>query len=882
MMRRVGEWAVLVGRDAEFARVLKQLDSPGGGVVLAGPAGVGKTRLAAECMEAAAARGFLTLRAAATQAASTLPFGALAALLPDLSPGTHRLELLHQVANAIAERGDGKPVALLVDDAHLLDDASAALVHQLVIGRKVFVLVTVRSGEAASDAVMALWKDGLTERVELQPFGEREVTDILGTVLGGPVEGGLSHLLFRQSAGNVLFLRELVLGALEAGVLREEHGLWRLGGALPTSARLVELIEARLAGLAPDDREALEVLSIGEPVGAALFARFCRGMPVVALERRGLIRVEQDGRRLDVRLGHPLYGDVLRAVLSPLQAQTAARGLADVLEEVGSRRRDDVLRLAAWRLDAAGQPKPATLLAAAHQARALHDLRLAERLAKAALDAGGGFEAELLVAQIFSLTGRGEEAERRMAGLVPHAVSDAHRGQLAVARIDNLSYTLGRLEEGVAVAQDAEASIADPNFRDELTAHHASLLDNSGQTAKALRLSADLVERAEGWAGAWGSVMATWGYAKTGQLSKALAVSEQGLETFRALSGPAPPWGASALVAVRYWALMFGGQLHEAEELALAEYRRGVSDQSVETRWYISMFLANVYVARGRLAAAIRWGREAAALGREHTRLTLLRMSLMPLAEALALTGQSEESNRVLAEIDSLHMPSIHLADDELSRVRGWTAVAEGDLVAARKLFREAAARAADVGDHVFELAGRHDSARVGDTAAFNDRLHELADMIEGPFGRARAAHAAALAGRDPGGLEAASTAFEELGAGLLAAEAAADAAVAWRAAGDLRKANAAERHALDLAGECEGARTPALTVAASTQATLSRRELEIAQLAALGLPNKEIATRLSLSVRTVENKLHIAYEKLGIGGRDQLAKALERATAGP
>ena len=108
-----------------------------------------------------------------------------------------------------------------------------------------------------------------------------------------------------------------------------------------------------------------------------------------------------------------------------------------------------------------------------------------------------------------------------------------------------------------------------------------------------------------------------------------------------------------------------------------------------------------------------------------------------------------------------------------------------------------------------------------------------------------------------------------------MAAEAAADAAVAWRKAGDPRKAAAAERRAHTLAARCEGARTPALA-AVSARAALSARKLEIARLAAAGVPNKEIAARLYLSLHTVQNKLHSAYEKLGVQGRAELAQALE------
>ena len=52
----------------------------------------------------------------------------------------------------------------------------------------------------------------------------------------------------------------------------------------------------------------------------------------------------------------------------------------------------------------------------------------------------------------------------------------------------------------------------------------------------------------------------------------------------------------------------------------------------------------------------------------------------------------------------------------------------------------------------------------------------------------------------------------------------------------------------------------------------LTRREREVAGLAAAGASNKEIAAKLHLSARTVENHLQSSYAKLGVTGRDQLA----------
>ena len=64
----------------------------------------------------------------------------------------------------------------------------------------------------------------------------------------GRSRAAASHWLFAVSEGNPLYLRELVVGGLESGALREEDGLWRLHGT-PISTRLLELIGGRMRSL---------------------------------------------------------------------------------------------------------------------------------------------------------------------------------------------------------------------------------------------------------------------------------------------------------------------------------------------------------------------------------------------------------------------------------------------------------------------------------------------------------------------------------------------------------------------------------------------------------------------------------------------------------
>ena len=189
-------------------------------------------------------------------------------------------------------------------------------------------------------------------------------------------------------------------------------------------------------------------------------------------------------------------------------------------------------------------------------------------------------------------------------------------------------------------------------------------------------------------------------------------------------------------------------------------------------------------------------------------------------------------------------------------------------------MLEEAAERGLAFGDLIGAAAALHALARLGRAAAVRPRLAELAAHIDGELVPARLAHTEALAAASASALGDASTRFEDLGADLLAAEAAADAAVAHQRAGDRRLAAAAARRASELAARAEDPVTPALH-AVETRAILTPAERETAVLAANGRANKEIAEQLHLSPRTVENRLQRVYDKLGVAGRGELADAL-------
>ena len=167
-----------------------------------------------------------------------------------------------------------------------------------------------------------------------------------------------------------------------------------------------------------------------------------------------------------------------------------------------------------------------------------------------------------------------------------------------------------------------------------------------------------------------------------------------------------------------------------------------------------------------------------------------------------------------------------------------------------------------------------HDVARLGTPEPAAIRLAELAATLDSSLIAAFAAHAAALVRRSAPELDAAADRFEALGAWLLAAEASTAAAVHHQAAGLARRASTSTARAQRLTEMCGEVRTPGLASGPEAE-QLTRREREVAGLAASGVSNKEIAARLYLSARTVENHLQRIYAKLGVTSRGQLAEAL-------
>jgi DNA-binding NarL/FixJ family response regulator len=204
---------------------------------------------------------------------------------------------------------------------------------------------------------------------------------------------------------------------------------------------------------------------------------------------------------------------------------------------------------------------------------------------------------------------------------------------------------------------------------------------------------------------------------------------------------------------------------------------------------------------------------------------------------------------------------------------KSWLAAAKGLQRRALELARAAADAAHQSGQYAAEAEALHHAARFGDRTVA-ERLAALVEQVDGPVVTLQARHAAAVAAADAQALDAVSAQFEEAGLLLSAADSAAQAAPLHDRAGQRRESLESAARSVGLAAQCGGAVTPAIESSAHPLPVTSR-EREIAMLIAAGLSNREIAERLTLSVRTVEGHVYRACFKLNVADRDELAKLI-------
>lgn len=247
-----------------------------------------------------------------------------------------------------------------------------------------------------------------------------------------------------------------------------------------------------------------------------------------------------------------------------------------------------------------------------------------------------------------------------------------------------------------------------------------------------------------------------------------------------------------------------------------------------------------------------------------------------------AVDAQRGDAVSVARQLDSLPEGS-HLD----IRVQAWGSRAEVWSHALRGEFDAAvdvALRSADDLDqrawHYWAARLYHDLVRIGRPNVAAEALATscAAVHVSAVLVHLMSEHAAAATEGDAAALDAVAGGWMAAGAALFAAEASGQASVRHATAGRADLAARSAARAQTWLRRCPGAVTPAL---AGWRSSLTDREREVGWSAAAGHTSREIADRLVISVRTVDNHLAAVYRKLGISGRDELGPALGLVRAG-
>ena len=861
----------MIERELEFARIRSALGERSGhcGVVLTGDAGVGKTTLARH-----AAEGMdLSVRwVAGTVSARSIPLGVFAHLV---GPATSSDPVTYLAAARESLLADGHPV-IGVDDAHLLDELSATLLHQLAIDRAVHIIATVRSGESVPDAITSLWKDDHVVRVALAPFSKEQSVELIERVLGGRLEGLSADLMWDASGGNALFLRHLVQGAVESGTLREVNNVWQLRGRATITSELASLLESRIDQLDDDVAHALQLLTLCEPIDLDVLVELAGEPAVENAEDAGLIRIGRDGRTLTVRYAHPLFGEVIRKRLGFASSRRLRGKLVDALRTRPLRTASDRIRLAGLALDSDADAEPALFADAARDSLMLADVEVGEQFARAAVGAGAGVAAAGLLARALMWKGLNAESDAVLADVDPAALNDGELLIWGLQRIGNLFWGIGDVAAAREVLDLVRDRIDNPSLIQIVDGIASACALFTGDITGAIELSNKVLDAVTPlpWATEWAVFGGGLARALAGRGDEVAAIARRGRSAEKSTDGVLRfPAGFGEILA-----LTLTGQLAAAQSAA---------DQYVEfssagqyLAWALSgTHMAAVEVARGRFPAAAERIEQTMAALADQDALSWVFPARILLAQSYSALGDSGGAAGVLAAARECAGPAVQVFAHQLEIAQAWQYASAGMVSRAIAHARSTAAAASASGQFAIEAEALHAAARFGATdGQIPERLAELAAQLDGRMVQVYAGHARAVVDGDAAGLDRCAADFENLGAMLSAADSAAAAATVHDRAGDRPAVALSAATATRLSALCGGLHTPA-TVESANPLPLTSREREIANLVAAGLTNREIADRLVVSVRTVEGHIYRACTKLDVGDRAALAALLTDGT---
>ncbi|TPW91771.1 helix-turn-helix transcriptional regulator, partial [Schumannella luteola] len=609
-------------------------------------------------------------------------------------------------------------------------------------------------------------------------------------------------------------------------------------------------------------RRQLHLIALTQPAERDLVDRDDRDARVTERLIAGGAVVEEDttGR---LRIAHPLIGEAL--------ADDADR--ADVAIEAATRLREHGRpheRFAATLLElrAGAEPPPSDVVWAAGYAYGIGDLGTAIALAAEALGRGDAldpadrFAAALTSASARSVRGELDAAEADFAVAAAQARTVGERAALAARHGEHLAYR--RFDVAAAIAQaEAVQRRASGDGAAGLDADLRLWRAILGQVHETTAGPADAELPPEvAVRGAMAAIMTE----SMGGRADAAHEAAAALTRVQERMGVLDPAAAAMLGFNEYIHLLSLGEHERA--LEYAEARRPDAGDGVGL-W--TCVVAEHLNYNGRLDEALRATALAVDQCRWRDGMGVLALTLALQADTLAKAGDVAGARGILDSLEPAQR-SEPKAVMMIAECEAWLAHADGDDARAAAIVESAAEAAAGVGYLLVAAISLGVCIRLGRVERAAAMLDDICARVPAEFGLYTALRDVAVALRDRQPAHIAPAAIRLGRAGM--APTALDAiSLALR-----MRPGAEARHRLETAAVTLSIGVDAPLIQRREAPLLSARQLEMALAAAGRERSREIAERLGVSVRTVDNLLQTVYRKLGVSSRDELRSALVEA----
>ncbi|WP_169734267.1 ATP-binding protein [Hamadaea tsunoensis] len=841
--------AAMVGRDDVLALVERRWRAAAAGsghlLLIAGEAGIGKTRLLREAAARIEAAGARTLTAAAHPRDVDTPGGVLvdvAAALGLSLGGRPREQAAAVLAAATA------PTLLIVEDLHWADTLTLDLLDRIAAGADavpLLVLGSLRSDELYPAAPVRVWRARLltqrrAEEARLARLDAAQTAAVCAAIGGGPLPAEAVAAIHARSDGIPLHIEEIMAAPGD------------LAG-LPDT--LADVVTARLELLGRPARDLAGAASvIGRTFDLDLLVEITGRPPaeidagLQELTERFFVAPLRDGR---YEFRHALIRDAVYSGLRPLARRELHARTAAAAERAGF-----AGAFVSAQYEHAHQAAPAHrhALAAARQAAALSAHREAVELYRRAQRTGAAFGPDLLLELAGSLAAIDDNAAAAHCYAAAHTrfteLGDTRAAAAVVPPLVAARHLLGAgLSERTALLRAALADPLDTDLRVRVLAALAAayMLDRRLDEAREHgRAAAALVrEPAVGW-----NVAATLGVVDVfaGRMASGWALLTGAVAD--AVAAKAEPEAARAY-------RMIGSSASVLVEYALAEryLTDGIAYAERAERWndrhYMAAHLAHVHWCTGDWDAAAREADQALADGRGGitTQITAahvlgyVALSRGRYADAARHLTTARELAEPMSELQRLSPALWGLAE---------TSLLTGDVLDAIAWCERGYAASAAVSDAAylfpFVVTGVRAYLRTGDPTAAADwyaRTSPLLLQRSIPGTLPALAHASGLLHLAAGRTGKARESLQEARTG-------------W------------DRHRRHW--EATSVRADLASCSPHSGSVLTSREVEIARHVARGSTNKEIAVALHISPKTVAAHVEHILTKLGAGRRTEIA----------